>query len=105
MAGLLEAISEAAPRGELVASETVAKGVAVLPGSAELARAERLLTGEAGVETLYRLALETLPGGASDLVLTNCSFRGHGEPRRGCCSRGWAARAPGPRSRESPPTL
>lgn len=71
-AGLLDGLRDGGDPDELVVNETNAKGVACIPGSAELASAERAMAGEAGAETLYRSLLGRLPAGRFDFILTDC---------------------------------
>lgn len=67
--GLLDALRKGEGLLELVTAGEA--GIEVIPGSPELARAERMLAQEAGAERLVALALESLPRGW-DYVVIDC---------------------------------
>ena len=69
--GLLDVLRSGEGLEELVA-KTGVEGVELVPASAELARAERVLGREPGAERLLALALEALPAGRWDAVLVDC---------------------------------
>lgn len=70
--GLLDAILGRAAF-EPLAAKTALSGVEVIPAGPELARAERMLAGEPGAETLLRAAVERLGRRRWDWLVFDCA--------------------------------
>jgi chromosome partitioning protein len=70
--GLLDALLGREPF-ERLATKTELSGVEVVPAGPELARAERMLAGEAGAETLLGLVVASLPRRRWDWILFDCA--------------------------------
>ena len=69
--GLLDALRSDDGFSDLIQTTSV-PGLDLVPGSPELARAERLLATEPGAERLLALALDRLPRKRFDFVLIDC---------------------------------